>query len=80
MPQVKIAHLRAIPAPPNTDAVRERLEALGRALGSANRGIEERDAILLDELVAEALGLSADELALVRAWTRDNPAPRSVYG
>jgi hypothetical protein len=79
MPQVKIAHLRAIPAPPHADAVRERLEALGRTIGAANRGIEESDALILDELVAEALGLSADELSLVRAWTRDNPAPRSVY-
>lgn len=79
MPQVKIAHLRAIPAPPHVGAVRERLEALGRTIGAANRGIDESDVAILDALVAEALGLSADELALVRAWTRDNPAPRSVY-
>ncbi len=79
MPQVKIAHLRAIPEPPHAAVARSRLEAMGRALSSANRGIDEREVALLDALVAESLGLSDDELALVRAWARENPMPRSVY-
>ena len=79
MPQVKVAHLRAIPDPPHAAAARSRLESMGRALSLANRGIDEREGALLDALVAEALGLSDDELALVRAWSRENPAPRSVY-
>ena len=79
MPQVKVAHLRAIPEPPYAAAARSRLEAMGRALSDANRGIDALEIALLDALVAEALGLSDDELSLVRAWARENPTPRSVY-
>lgn len=89
MPQVKIAHLRGLPAPPGEGAGRggepqrglwkAELEAIGQALGERNQGIGD-EAAAIDARVAALLELSDAELALVRAWAVDNPLPRSSYG
>jgi len=82
MPQVKIAHLRGLPAPPREQAGEAwaELSALGQALGGRNRGIEGDEARILDALVARALSLSDEDLSLVRAWAEANPLPRSIIG
>ncbi len=68
MPQVKIGHLRAIPAPP---AVTVRaLDAIGEALAARNEGVSEEVQRAIDEAVADAFGLTADERARV---ARDAP-------
>ncbi|MBI4703855.1 MAG: N-6 DNA methylase [Deltaproteobacteria bacterium] len=68
MPQVKIAHLRALPAPdPSSRAVRE-LERLGRRLGERNSGLAGSEQADLDGLAADALGLGAADRARVREW------------
>jgi hypothetical protein len=76
LPQLKIAHLRSIPAP-SGGAAAERLAELGRrssaelALGSVLRG-------QLDELVFEQYELSAAERELVSRWHAENaPRPRA---
>jgi len=65
MPQVKIAHLRAIPAPPLLDGVRFELAALGAELGRRNTGLDDAEQTALDRLVARAYGLDASEAVLV---------------
>jgi hypothetical protein len=61
MPQMKIGHLRAIPAPPHEVVVE--LTEIGRALSTRNEGITREDQQALDEIVARGFGLTADELA-----------------
>ncbi len=73
MPQVKIGHLRALPAP--GAAVLEPLERLGSELIARNRGITGAERSTLDALVAEALGVRGSALARVLAWGRANPPP-----
>lgn len=60
MPQLKIAHLRATPAPPTRALVRE-LDAFGAALSSRGRGIFANEQSELDELVADAFELDQKE-------------------
>lgn len=67
MPQVKMAHLRALPAPTSFAFV-EPIEAFGRILGERNAGIELSEQVILDALVADALELRVEERALVRTW------------
>jgi hypothetical protein len=64
MPQMKIAHLRALPAPPDRACVAA-IEAIGRALGDANRGVDATTQNALDGLVARAFDLDAGELVRV---------------
>lgn len=76
MPQVKIAHLRAVPripgdAPEHLDALR----AIGASLGRENRGITPAEQGALDEVAARALSLDEDEHALVTSWAAQHPAP-----
>jgi Eco57I restriction-modification methylase len=73
MPQVKIAHLRALPAPDS--AALPRLAALGARPGARNAGISDAERAELDTLVAAALGLTAEESERVGAWGHENPAP-----
>jgi hypothetical protein len=72
MPQVKIGHLRSIPAPREAGAVAA-IERLGVALCARNDGTREREHRELDEAVARAFALTASELARMRrdaaAWT-----------
>jgi hypothetical protein len=86
MPQVKIAHLRGLPAPPRGDGDgkgaewKARLSSIGRAVGKRNQGIGDEEHAAIDALVGRAFELSEGELALIRAWARDNPLPRSSVG
>jgi hypothetical protein len=74
MPQVKIAHLRAIPAPEGAGRLAE-VAAAGRALGEANRGILPVEQQELDRLVGDALDLAREERAVIARW-----AARYNYG
>lgn len=60
MPQLKISHLRATPAPPTRALVRA-LEAFGKELSSRGRGIFAKEQSELDELVADAFELDQKE-------------------
>jgi hypothetical protein len=69
MPQLKIGHLRSLPAPlpcPATD----RLLELGHTLGARQRGLEPSEQRALDEAAADALDLSEAERAMVEDWSR----------
>lgn len=73
MPQVKVGHLRAIPAP--DDYAVEALSRLGERFGQSNRGISEAERSELDRIVAGALGINEAALEMVLAWGRANPPP-----
>lgn len=68
MPQLKIAHLRALPSPGDDRAKRGALLALGKALSDRNDGARPEEQRALDDLVSDLLGLDAEERAIVRAW------------
>jgi hypothetical protein len=75
MPQLKIGHLRRLPAPLSTPSIRQ-LTTLGRKLGGKRVPTDtERES--LNAWACEALGLSRPERALVASWARNNPLPKS---
>ncbi|WP_437674787.1 Eco57I restriction-modification methylase domain-containing protein [Sorangium sp. So ce131] len=77
MPQVKIAHLRAIPAPPPSQAgLIAALDALGRELGPANAGLPPDARRHLDGLVADMLEMTDEERRCVARWAAATPLPR----
>ncbi|MBI5832918.1 MAG: N-6 DNA methylase [Armatimonadetes bacterium] len=73
MPQVKIGHLRALPAPRH-DYVAA-LGELGARLSAGNAGISASEQGELDALASEALGLSAAQQALVARWWSGHREP-----
>jgi hypothetical protein len=68
MPQVKIGHLRDLPAPPGGSRVTRDLADLGHQLGERNGGVTAEEQLLVDELASEALGLAREEFELVQTW------------
>jgi methylase of polypeptide subunit release factors len=68
MPQLKISHLRATPAPPYARLVSE-LERAGSELSSRNQGVRADEQEALDRKVAEAFGLTTREWERVCAFT-----------
>jgi hypothetical protein len=68
MPQLKIGHLRALPAPPPASPARASLEQIGRALGERNTGASPAEQAQIDALVADALGLGPAARARIAAW------------
>jgi hypothetical protein len=70
MPQLKIAHLRALPAPPRGAPEVAELERLGREMGERNDGIVESEQQKIDGLAAAALGLEANALRRIVEWAR----------
>ncbi len=77
MPQLKVAHLRALPAPPPLhSSCGAELERLGRELGERNQGISVQERALLDELVSTALKLDKADRQLVSDWAERNPPPQ----
>ncbi|MFO0587922.1 MAG: N-6 DNA methylase [Polyangiaceae bacterium] len=78
MPQMKIAHLRALPCPADDSSKRDALAAIGAALSVRNDGARQEEQDAIDELAAELLGMDARERDVVRAWARNlapKPAP-----
>jgi hypothetical protein len=73
MPQVKVGHLRALPAPAPTALAK--LHALGKALALRNCGIRAEERTELDRIVAESLGIAGGALDAVLTWGRENPPP-----
>ncbi|HEX6272390.1 MAG TPA: N-6 DNA methylase, partial [Polyangiaceae bacterium] len=67
MPQLKIAHLRATPAPPRASLVAE-LDRAGRELSSRNRGVQADEQEALDRRVANAFSLDGREWDRVKLW------------
>jgi hypothetical protein len=67
LPQVKIGHLRTIPAPL---AATHDLLRLGRGLGERNAGIDDLERAELDAMVAAAYRLSPSEEAIIEEWAR----------
>ncbi len=68
MPQMKIAHLRALPAPARGTPALAALERIGRELGERNTGIDVAEQETIDGLVADALRLEAQARARIAAW------------
>ncbi len=66
MPQVKIGHLRVLPAPPQS--IISELASFGAELSKANDGANAADQMRLDELVARAFDLNQTELDRIREW------------
>jgi hypothetical protein len=67
MPQVKIAHLRAIPAP-RAHAFVPKIDAVGRLFSDRNTGITPDEQANLDALVADALDLAPVNRRIVQSW------------
>lgn len=78
MPQLKIGHLRALPAlPTNMPRARDALEGLGRDLASENAGVGPRERAQLDQLVGDIFSLDGAERELVATWAASHPLPIS---
>jgi hypothetical protein len=78
MPQLKVGHLRALPAPPaDADRARAAIEHLAQGLGHDNGGIDAAGRAELDAAVAAAFGLDAAERELVARWANEHPPPLS---
>ena len=69
MPQMKITHLRALPAPRALGGCVEELTRMGGSWGARNRGLSPEEQRHLDQVVAEDLGLTPAERSLVGAWS-----------
>lgn len=74
MPQLKIAHLRSLPAPLASRAQRG-LTQLGERLLAARRAPNAQEMAQLNRLAAQALRLSASESALISNWAAAHPLP-----
>jgi hypothetical protein len=68
MPQMKIAHLRALPSPATDRSKRDALTAIGTNLSVRNDGIRPEEQRAIDDLAEDLLGLDDDERAIIRAW------------
>jgi hypothetical protein len=75
MPQLKIGHLRSLPAVRDA-AARQALDALGRELATRNSGITREERASLDDAVFDAFGLDDADRAAIRTFTDANPPPR----
>jgi hypothetical protein len=78
MPQLKVGHLRALPALPAEGArAGAAIAVLAARVGTDNAGIDREQRATLDALVEEAFGLSATERQVVAQWASNNPPPVS---
>lgn len=78
MPQLKVGHLRALPAPPpESDAARGAIELLAGRLGAANAGVDAARLAELDAAVSAMFGLDAAEREVVARFASEHPPPLS---
>lgn len=75
IPQVKVGHLRMLPAP--SDRELPQLDAFGAKLAQRGTGVTSEERAELDALVAKALGINAPTFERVRAWGSANPPPEA---
>ena len=68
MPQLKIGHLRALPAPGPDPAKRRALAELGASLSRRNDGARPEEERALAELASDLLGLTSEECAIIHEW------------
>jgi hypothetical protein len=68
MPQVKVSHLRSLPAPLAGTPARAALGELGARLGARNSGISADEQREIDDLACLALGIDREGAALVERW------------
>lgn len=74
MPQVKIGHLRTIPAPPKSTEVAIRpLHEFGTLAMESNRELNPTERNDLDKIVATAFGLTPEEREVLLQWSRTMP-------
>ncbi len=76
MPQLKIGHLRRLPAFPEGPHAAG-LCALSRRLSARNRGLGADDRAALDGFVFDAFGLSEPERRSIERWAAEHPVPRA---
>lgn len=75
-PQLKVAHLRGLPAPKILGATAAELAALASEISSRG-AIEARERLPLDDLVFELFGLSASEAEAVREFFTERTSKRA---
>jgi hypothetical protein len=78
MPQLKIGHLRALPAlPAHAAPAREALLVLGARVAARKDGIRSEERAELDGLVNDAFALDGAEREVVASWAATHPPPIS---
>jgi hypothetical protein len=78
MPQMKIGHLRALPAlPANAPRARQALLALGARIAARNDGIRADERAELEDQVNDAFALDGAEREVVATWALTHPPPIS---
>jgi hypothetical protein len=78
MPQLKVGHLRALPAPPlDAELTCAAIEHVAQRLGDTNGGIDAGARSELDAAVSAAFGLDAEEREVVARWASEHPPPLS---
>jgi hypothetical protein len=74
LPQLKVGHLRSLPAPTVRDSeALTALEELGHGISRRNNGIEESERSELDRGVSKIYGLTQQEHNLVTTWHATRP-------
>lgn len=74
LPQLKVGHLRSLPAPMmNDSAVISMLERLGADLAQRNRGILDQERMILDDCVCSLYALEHEEKTMVTLWHSNRP-------
>jgi hypothetical protein len=71
LPQVKIGHLRTIPAPKLTAKSKKLLTQIGKRLSSSVPPLDERERSNLDQIVFDAFALTEEGRALIVSWHRE---------
>lgn len=74
MPQMKVAHLRALPRPGSSEALARDLDRIGRVLAAENRGVPESRQLEIDGIVSAALGCTGAERERIARFSREEGA------
>jgi hypothetical protein len=74
LPQLKVSHLRAMPAPVSRiDLAFSAIEKIGIELAARNQGIEDLDRARIDECLGQLYGLTPAEHRMVTEWHAHRP-------
>ena len=68
MPQIKIVHLRSLPAPRGDAGTVAALAEIGALLAARNDGARPEEQCSIDDLAGDLLGLDAADRAIVTSW------------